>query len=504
MREEVACRKERSARRRGAASSGSSSSPGSSWGCCYRRGHSLRAVAAAHGDIVARGNGYFSVPAYYSPGHGPCFAFNPGVTPECHTAAAYPDRIGSSRATAFVNSPVYYLAVGWPSLVLSGDAAVYSMRIVSALATSALLALAFALLHHRRSPWAMVGLAAGMTPTLLFLGGTVNPNAIEAAGAAALYVSLDTFARRRPAGRVLAATAIGVVAGTLAVASGRMFGLIWVPLILIAVMIPLRGPDWVALVRSRLTWVVLGACAVILGGTLLWFQRPVLEGDPNPENVQSLVSVALTMLESTFDYWAGMIGLFGWLDTPAPEVVIALWTSLFLAGLVAGIALSSGRDRLVAVFLAAALVLVPVAMQVGLYPRLGFMWQGRYVLAALLCALIAAGLALDGRTVRPGPPLAADPVRIMLRAVILLVAIGQLVAFVAALRRYVVGSGSIVDLVLNPVWHPPLTAIGSLVLFGAALLLATAVAWRSVGAWRSATADIGSPVRQALVDFPRP
>ncbi|MGX5680781.1 DUF2142 domain-containing protein [Schumannella luteola] len=462
--------------------------------------HVIRAVAAVHGDIVGRSGGWFTVDAYYAPGSGPCFAFAPETTPACVVPPLEPDREAQARSSAFVNSPVYYVLVGWPSLFLSGDASVYAMRVVSAILTAGLLALTFALLWRRRAHWATAGLAIAVTPTLLFLGGAVNPNAIEAAGAAALLVSLWSFSRVDGVSAPSWISGLGVVAGALAVSSGRLFGLAWVALAVVAVAVTIRPGDWRALARRRATWVVLAACILVLLVAAIWFHRPIVDGPPKPTNELTPISVVFIMLDSTFSFWDGMIGIFGWIDTPSPDATFVVWTTLIFGALVAGIVLSRGRERAAVLVAAAGLLVLPVVIQTVLYPQIGLVWQGRYMLAGLACALVVIGLALDSRAQHHHDLSVSGrrAARAVMRAVIVLVALGHLGGFFAAVRRYSVGTDSYVDALLSPTWQPPLTSIGSVAIYSVLVLLAAAIAWRSLDT------AFGSSRETPLVDFPRP
>ena len=75
-----------------------------------------------------------------------------------------------------------------------------------------------------------------------------------------------------------------------------------------------------------------------------------------------------------------MIGILGWLDTPLPTIVHVLFgllTLVVLAGVVAS------RDRrliLATALVVAALLVVPIAINVISAPTAGPIWQGRYSL----------------------------------------------------------------------------------------------------------------------------
>ncbi|WP_431246829.1 DUF2142 domain-containing protein [Leifsonia xyli] len=414
--------------------------------------HIVRATAAARGEIVGDGK-HFQAPGYlYIPGAGACFAGRPDTTPACVGTSPYGSGLRDTATAANTNSPVYYVAVGLPSLALSGPPAIFGMRLLSAALTAALFAATAVLL--RRLPgarWTLLLPLATITPEAVFLGGAVNPNAVEMAAAGSLFASLLVLARVRPSGWAFGFAAATAVGSTAFVTGGRSLGLLWVVLAGVGVIALLRRDDWRALARRTSTWIVLGLLALIGAAQLFWFTRPANGVQPLAQPTPgSLITVAQNMVEKTFDYWRQMTGLFGTVDVPAPEGVQTLWTALFVALVVLPLVLGRGRARWVAAGFSAALLLVPVATQVALWRQVGDVWQGRYMLAVLLLVAIAGGLALDsaGRGL-------TRPSMDAVRAILVLLAVGQFAAFAFTLRRYAVTDKSWPHFLLGPQWQPP-------------------------------------------------
>jgi hypothetical protein len=129
------------------------------------------------------------------------------------------------------------------------------------------------------------------------------------------------------------------------------------------------------------------------------------------------------------------VGVLGWLDTPLPESVYALW--FFAAGLVVMIALVT-REYMRALGAAAALALFVVAgwvLEIVQGRTAGLFWQGRYALPVLIGMVIVAALGTDVDR-KIGAIAAALP------GVLALVVWN--VAFLQQLRRWSVGThGSI-------------------------------------------------------------
>ncbi len=151
------------------------------------------------------------------------------------------------------------------------------------------------------------------------------------------------------------------------------------------------------------------------------------------------------------------VGNFGWLDTPVPRLVLALWAVL-CAGLIALAIIRGSKTTLSCLALALlASFLVPVVSLVAVAHSDGYAGQGRYFLAIWEgVPIVAAGLlGLSG--VARAPRRWAGPVSI---GTGLLVGTAQAIAFYWALRRYIVGipgplfwSGSRSSSRLQ--WHPP-------------------------------------------------
>lgn len=420
--------------------------------------HTVRAAAAVRGEIVGDGK-YFEAPAYlHIPGAGSCFAGRPTVTPACvGSSDAAPGELRRSITTAYTNSPVYYLVVGLPSLVFSGETAIFAMRLFSAAIVAALLAVLAALVRcWPGARWALLLPVGALTPMVFFLGGAVNPNAMELASAGALLVSVLTIARHRPTGWLLWLSSVTAVVSAALVTGGRSLGMLWLLLIGVSVVLAMRRADWEYLLRRASTWVVLALLAVVGAGQLFWFTRPGntvrAQLEPTPG---SLFSVAQTMVENTFSYWKSMIGLFGTVDVPAPDVVIVIWFTVLTLLVVLPVVLGRGRERWIALGFVAALFVIPVIIQVALWRQVGDVWQGRYMLAVVLVLAVWGGLALD----RAGVGVGSRNTVAVLRAAVFVLAFGQLAAFAFTLRRYAVGSTSWTAVYLSPAWQPPGTTV---------------------------------------------
>ncbi len=468
--------------------------------------HVIKAAAVVRGQLlgeqVAQPGEYFPVitvvelPEHYASARSVvgCYAFHPEVPAAC--APAFEAHDGEPLAAVETSvgryPPLYYAAVGWPSLLLDGEAAVYGMRVVAAALTSLLIALGLVALTAGRAPPLLLGCAAGLTPMVFFLSGVVNPSGLEAAAgfatwAVALSAVLAPDAADLHRRLTLAAVAAAVLISTRA--SSPLIGLLVVA-VLVAVagrrfwQRALAGRRWVPAVVIGLSagavaavWVLLADPDEGLGG------RPV-------EDFSSPLNAARAAMARTPWYLHQVVGVFGYLDAPAPLVVVAAFAVLVAALVIAALVRGRRSDRFALLLAGALVLLVPVVLQVPTAERLGLIWQGRYLLALTAgVPLVAAAVLVRTGSRWPGPLTARVGVVAALAA--------HLVALVVALHRFSSGTAAPVWALAGP-WQPPITSTGAvlvavvgLVLLGRALQPA---ARRAVSQPASATsASTGSP-----------
>lgn len=132
----------------------------------------------------------------------PCYAFHLDVAANCLATAnkAATLAAGDTSTSHMDYFPLYYLAVGWPSLILNGDAAIYGMRIVSAIISALMLAAAFTTSIRRRGA-AALGVLAAATPVAVYYGAVVNPSGLEISSAVLAWASLLSIVRAEPGRR---------------------------------------------------------------------------------------------------------------------------------------------------------------------------------------------------------------------------------------------------------------------------------------------------------------
>ncbi|MBD8609695.1 DUF2142 domain-containing protein [Frigoribacterium sp. CFBP 13729] len=416
-----------------------------------------------------------------------CARFQPEVTADC--APGFPsdaDAIVEEPTSAGLYNPVYYVLVGWPTLVLDGSkASLYAMRLVSALVCSVFFAAAVASLSRLPRPVLPVLAAFGaLTPTTYFLSGVVNPNAFEAATAAAFAATLVSG--------LLSGRPVGWGQGLLLALSGGLLvharGLspLWLAVIVVvaAVLVGWRA-FWEHVRRPQVLAAVL-AVAVSSVLAVIWTLKSGSLGAVGlyPGAGTSFQGGLVRMLERTFDFGQELIGKFGWLDTPVPSyVVFAYFVGVGGLVLAAVLVPTSGRVKAAVLLSLASYVLIPALVQAASVTRSGYVWQGRYNLPVYVLLVLVAAVALAPSFDRLSSTLRR-------RVVLLVVVVHSAAAFVALmtfLRRNAVGlSASWVALLETPAWRPPvlstsvwtgLIAAGCLVL-GVAFLVVLALSRR--------------------------
>ncbi len=454
--------------------------------------HIVRAASVVRGELVGTpspsGN-VVSVPQYVADAHAvTCFAFNPAVPANCPLPAeSHPDRAVNSVTSAGLYNPLYYALVGWPTLVFHDSSGIVAMRIVSGVLTSLFAALAFAIVmtfRNRRLP--ALAFAIAVTPMVLFLGGTVNPSAIEATSTLAVFCGMLAIITSPDPARLAGRAAVVAVSAVLAV-SARGLSPLWV---LFALGLPLLLTDRRtvgALLRTRA--VIVTASVVGLGtlAALGWTlgTNSLANAIAHPGDALQFPGVGASpligfekVLFGTVSYSQGLVGLFGWLDTPAPGIVLYGWGLAVGALAVSALLVLRGRKLLVASTLVGAFLLLPPLVQAIYIHGGGMIWQGRYNLPLFLCLVI--GLATFLADTAFTEQRAWRRLRVL---VVVGAAVGQLWAFEAALQRYAVGTGGSLRVFLlgSPPWAPAggvvlVLVVAALVFAASAVLLLRASA----------------------------
>ncbi|MCU1624115.1 MAG: hypothetical protein JWL79_2960 [Frankiales bacterium] len=431
--------------------------------------HLVKAAAVARGQWLGRGDPigprtHVSLPAGFGElGRYPrCFAFRPRRPASCAPqVTSHAGPLVDVTTTAGRYPPAYYGLVGLPTRAVTGIASDRAARVLSGLLCALLLAAAIT--------WAagdLLALAVPVlvTPMVLFLGAVVNPSGVEVAAAAATWVGLLRLVHG--VGPVPRTRLIGVTSAAAALALARPISPLWLVLIPLTVAFSAPRPRLRELVRQRsvqLAGAVLFVVAVAQTAWVILAQSTRLSG--RPVHVSRFGALRRLLTARHVGHLSTqLVGRFGWLDTGAPRVSVALWAGLAVVMLVIGV--MAGRRRLRIAFVGALClgILVPAAVEASSFPRIGYWWQGRYSLPYLVGLPL---LAVVGRS------LGHLRTRLLAAVVAVAVVVAQLDAFASALARYTVGVGH--GWGLGRVsWHPPLPPVTLVIAFGLVVVLWTA------------------------------
>lgn len=389
-----------------------------------------------------------------------CYAFNSQVSAACLPEFASGFDLVEAETSAGLYDPAYYLAVGWPSLIVpDAELSVLMMRAVSAVISSFFLAFTFTILLRLASPL-IAGLAffAGVTPMVLFLNGAVNPNALEISSGAALTAGLLHVTQQGRGLQTRTVLAVVAVAGFM-LANSRGLSPLWMALIGALVIVATPWARIVELLKRwdvRLTLAVLALGVMAAGGWLLATNTLSSMGVfPGAGSTSPAKAFFVMLINRSFD--PGIIGVFGWLDTPAPPITYVVWIVLIAAVLI--VALVTGRGRLWLAFTMslATVALVPPIVQAFSVERSGYIWQGRYGLIAVLYCLIFAAVATRSANVGQGSGLITNRLVLLICGAVL---IGHVSAMITAIGRYSASAAnSLLPFLIQPSWTPPLGSV---------------------------------------------
>jgi hypothetical protein len=402
-----------------------------------------------------------------------CYAFEPG-RPACGPAFA-----GSAERTPMITRsgaapPLYYALVGAPIAVSPTGDGVFLSRMLSNAIASALLAVSFTLATSRGGAFTMLGLLVGVTPMVLFLNGVVNPSSLEIAAAALVWVSgLALVDPRTPGGVVEPATLLSFVAAAVVLVLTRPLSPLWLALIVVAVMLTSSTARLRELLGRVDVWKGAAITGVATVVALVWLRiyQP-LQGDNISPAGRSGLSAVRVSFERLGAMWRQIVGVFGWLDAPSPLLVIVVWCAALLGLIVVAFALGSAGLRLALAVTLFVAVAVPPLIQSTQLDTSQPIWQGRYTLPLAVGIPLVAGWAVD----RSSHPF-REVLRLRAQWLVAGLALGHVIAFASALRRYTVGVDGPVWFFGHEVWNPKVPAgllvMGFVTMCGALVVLAS-------------------------------
>lgn len=429
--------------------------------------HVYRAVSAVRGEILPAENatlgggaGSVEVPegiAASADSIG-CFVFDGEATADCAEDIAPGDDLVAKSSGAARYNPFYYLLVGWPSLLSTGDVGYFGIRIVSGALASAFLASAFVSAWRGRGSrvWRAAVLVA-TTPMVLFIAAVCNPNGLEIAAAMSVWAALlrlvtGTAWSERETGPLL--RRFGIAAAALALTRG--LSPLWLAIIGLTCLALADLPLVTRLLKRARTWLWIGLALVATAGSVGWTFAAGTSNIPDlyPEADKTFIGAITYQWGFMGRRLQEFFGLFGWTDTPSPPFAIMLFA--FALGALVMLGLTLGRRRVTIVLLAlcAVNIVLPLVLEAMQFNELGLFWQSRYTLPIAIGIPLVAAYALTSsqspHTRQSNAPTGGRRFAIVLGMAML---VAHVMAFSTAIIRYSTG----VDKTLNPFvgsWHP--------------------------------------------------
>ncbi|MFD0757675.1 DUF2142 domain-containing protein [Arthrobacter ulcerisalmonis] len=298
--------------------------------------HAIKAAAVARGQISGTDSGVqgerltVTVPGYIEALNGQtCYASRTDLTAACAPPLDANDRGATSAQTSAGNyNPLYYGLVGLASRGISGDAAVYGMRLLSVWMSAFFLAAMISSASSlRRHVLPVAAAAVAVTPNVLFLSAGINPNALEIATAGSLFIGLCAVMEKS---RDLSTARLQIwlvgLSGAL-LACTRPISLLWLAIAVVSAVLAYGLPALWRVLSFKGTFLPLGLVVASSAFALWWLVSAksldsLLGGAPIPADVS-----AVSMLDHTFIYVQHYVGVLGWLDTLPPPVSlhVGIW-----------------------------------------------------------------------------------------------------------------------------------------------------------------------------------
>lgn len=327
-----------------------------------------------------------------------CFVFFPEAPEKCAKPVPTSDgKTGIASTTAANYPPLYYMAVGWPTLFLEGAPSWYAMRFLSALICTGFTALGIAALARKCGTRYALACTVGLTPTCLAFFAAINPQGPEIAMCFALAGFLIPVAvGHRPSDRSLIGA--GVIVALIALS--RPTAALWALGIVGMIGLLIRLEAWKSLMRRRAMWICLGLSAAGCVGALVWnhVARPSDSVFGWAEKDADLFEM-IGKLQQRFvqPIWDGGFGYFGWSDNPVPGWLHVTSIVVCIVFVVVTLALARWRERLAVTLGILFVPLSTIALQYAVLRTAGMMWQGRYNLPFVVALVALAVLPIARR-----------------------------------------------------------------------------------------------------------
>jgi predicted membrane protein DUF2142 len=439
--------------------------------------HAIRAEALVRGQLV--GDGLVKVggipiatsvrvpEAFRHANRSDCFVLNQNRTPTCAPAFTGGHRLIRAITNQYRSPPAYYAIVGLPTLVLPAAAGVYAMRLLSAIASAALLASALlSALRLRHGGLVATAVLAAATPEALHLGGLVNSNGLEIAAAICVWstVAAILLGPSEPNQRLVARAGVSLVVLILARGLSPLFAVFAV-----LVIVGLAQRDRLVLLARRhdvRAW--LGASVVsglAAAAWLLYIKVDYPLNRPGSGLVHAIDQTPVYLRQAVGVFSFRSTGVFNQQDISLPAVVYVGWALAITLLVVVALPLASRRGVTALVIVTGSAFALPVLVDGLSIPPIGVPWVGRHGLPLLVgIPILAAAIATSSAR-------SSQHTKLLKRvgvSVLAVVVVAHVVAFGAAVQRWAVGGAGTanpIGFLFDPRWSPPVPSAVLLLLF---------------------------------------
>ncbi|MFM9003577.1 MAG: DUF2142 domain-containing protein [Acidimicrobiaceae bacterium] len=383
-----------------------------------------------------------------------CFVGKPDV-PACSQPLESLTPVEDPRTDMGRYPPTGYFFGGLGSLIGATDLSVYLSRIFNALVSSVFFALAIKTWRDiNRSP---ISILAAISPGVIFASSVISASALEISAATCMWASSYAWMKQNSKLNSFSIIASGTILA-LARPTGPIYLLIAVFLVFFST--PPSESSKSFAKRSKNVILILGTSTLLAVVWQLFIYSHNLDKSYVEEETPNLFEIIQQSLNDITRKIAESIGNFGWLDTPAPTIVI--WCFVVFSAIAVFRTWQTMTFRHRAAI--SVLPLITISMMVYLNWSTqkhggNFGVQGRH-----LTPLIVGIPILGGLNWSPS---------VSTKKLFLVTWSGCIfVSGLIALRRYSVGvkQFNFFEMFTKPVWTPPLGIASSIFALAIALL----------------------------------
>jgi hypothetical protein len=421
-------------------------------------------------ELIKLPNSFIQVTSYAN-----CF----GLSGSDASCAKFYGKIkpGSSYVVSYQGRypPWYFAAIGSVSLFTSRTLMIYLMRFLSLILSALLVASAIqAILERKRLRiFGLLGLVLAISPSFITLQAVIGPSATESAAglcfwAASLRLLTDPFTSgKRQIMRVGLSLSIFVLS--------RPDSPLWAGISIIFILLGVaKKENIVYLIKQSYMklWIAIGFVSTLV--TLTWDK---LEQATNvlgytykpPFNWFSIFHYTI---DTSPTYLAQQVSSYG---EKLPGILVIVDAAVILSFVIITLLTSTFRAKFTILLFCIVIWLIPVVSSALVFPKAGFIWQGRYSLSVsiglpILCSFLIGEKQISLRkfqlhynTIKLQYPLVA----------FIIIGIVYFLSFFYINYQFMAGTTTpiLIKYILDPPWQPPLTSLGFIVLCAISIIV---------------------------------